>query len=64
MEYTADCGRCRAQREDALHIVRDCKASMEVWRGLVAQNDQSTFFLPGLRVIGLELEKEGKIGPG
>lgn len=32
-----------------LYILKDCKASKEIWLCLVAQNDHSAFFSMGMR---------------
>lgn len=43
------CNRCSAEKEDALHAVRDCKESKEVWTCFIRPLPQRGFFSQNLQ---------------
>lgn len=44
MTQLAGCARCTCEKEDTLHMVRDCVASREVWEVMLLRYPQSRFF--------------------
>lgn len=44
----SDCSPCNRQREDTIHIARDCRVSKKVWIFLLSQQLYRDFFNLGL----------------
>ena len=43
MTNVMECGSCMGKPEDGLHVVRECKKVVEVWRIIIAVNDWYPF---------------------
>lgn len=49
MAPSSACARYNVAREEAMHSIRECKVSREVWSHLITPFDSMNFFSPNLK---------------
>lgn len=56
----SDSQRCCGQREEALHVIRDCSVAKEIWDLLLLPMASTRFLFMGLvAVVGAEVKIQG-----
>lgn len=46
MTHNPGCSRCNDDKEDVLHMIRDCMVTREIWEIALLTSPQSDFFSP------------------